>query len=129
MIIDGIEIDSLLRARTNFEAFRIDMVTKRDKAGAIQAFEYTYERAWKIMKKLIEKRGGIPFSINGTRDIFRAAAVLNMIPNPTLWFTFIEARNITVHTYDEKEVDMVIAVFDDFSRELTLFLANIGVPT
>ncbi|MEI8295347.1 MAG: hypothetical protein WCG04_02345 [Alphaproteobacteria bacterium] len=36
----SINIDSLLKAQKVFESFRKDMVNDRDKAGAIQAFEF-----------------------------------------------------------------------------------------
>lgn len=81
-IVDGIAFDSLLRARNRFEQFRQHLTTDQEKAGAIKAFEYTHESAWKSMKKLIDVRGGIPFSINGSRDVFRAAAYINLIKDP-----------------------------------------------
>lgn len=127
VIIEGISFDALLRARERFEQFRKHLNTDQDKAGAIKAFEYTYESAWKSMKRLVDVRGGIPFPINGLRDVFRAAAYINMIKDPKVWFKFVEARNITAHVYNEDDADEVIAVFDDFSRELTLFLKNIGI--
>lgn len=42
MIIDDIEISSLLKALNKFEKFRLNMHIEQEKAGAIQAFEYSY---------------------------------------------------------------------------------------
>lgn len=123
-VIDGIDFTSLLRARANFEAFRCDMITDRDKAGAIQAFEYTYELAWKMMRKVLIARGQ---EHNSPREVFRVAGIEKLIQNSEIWFEFLKARNITVHSYDEEDADAVIAVFDDFSRELTAFLVRIGI--
>jgi nucleotidyltransferase substrate binding protein (TIGR01987 family) len=124
LIRDGIDFEPLLKARANFEDFKEDMVTKRDKAGAIQAFEYTYELSWKTMRKLLLERGK---EFNSPREVFRAAALEQFIVDPEQWFVFLKARNLTVHTYDEADADAVIAVFTSFSKELTLFLKKCGV--
>ena len=42
------------------------------------------------------------------RDTFRTAARKGLILDPTLWFTFTDARNITSHTYDRKKAEQVL---------------------
>ncbi len=37
---EGVYYGNLIKAMNTFEKFRVDMVTERDKAGAVQAFEY-----------------------------------------------------------------------------------------
>lgn len=123
-VIEGLDFTSLLKARTKFEQFRRNLVTDQDKAGSIQSFEYTYELAWKMMRKLLIVRGK---EFNSPREVFRAAALEGFIKDPELWFIFLKARNITVHTYDEVDADAVIAVFEDFSRELAAFLMHVGI--
>jgi len=120
---NDINLQPLLRARAKFEKFRLRLDDEQQQAGAIQAFEFTYELAWKAMRKLLLVRGK---EYNSPREVFRAAALERLIENPELWFDFLKARNITVHTYDEANADAVIAVFDDFSKELTKFLKNCG---
>ncbi|WP_342267815.1 nucleotidyltransferase substrate binding protein [Candidatus Tisiphia endosymbiont of Empis tessellata] len=56
-LIDNIDISNLLKARSNFEDFRLNLDTEQNKAGAIQAFEYCYELTWKTMKRLLEVQG------------------------------------------------------------------------
>ena len=123
-VIADIDFSPLLRARTNFETFRHDMITDRDKAGGIQSFEYTYELAWKMMRRVLIARGT---EYNSPREVFRAAAAEGLIKNPEAWYRFLKARNITVHSYDQEDADAVIAVFDDFSRELREFLNHMGI--
>lgn len=72
------------------------------KAGIIQNFEFTYESAWKFMKRWLEKNYGN--SIDGVtrRELFRLAAENHLITDVEQWMLFHRARNQTSHTYDEK---------------------------
>ncbi|MDQ5890820.1 MAG: hypothetical protein QG604_694 [Candidatus Dependentiae bacterium] len=123
MIIHGISINPLLKAQENFELFRQDMVTDRDHAGAIQAYEYCFELAWKTMKRVLEARGQIA---NSPREAFRLAAREGFIDNPEIWFDFMKERNRTVHCYDREVLDEVISYLPQFSEELQKFLVNLA---
>jgi nucleotidyltransferase substrate binding protein (TIGR01987 family) len=114
-LVNGIDVQPFLDARGTFELFRKGMVTDRDKAGAIQAFEFTYELAWKTIKRLLEREGVL---VRSPREAFREAAALKMISEPEAWFRFIDARNETVHTYVQEARDRVLETFDEFSRHL-----------
>lgn len=121
--IDNVNLDNLMNARMKFEDFRQHLNTEQEKAGAIQAYEYTYELTWKTMRRLLSARGVIT---NSPRDTFREAALNQMIIKPETWFEFITIRNLTVRTYNKEVVKQILAVLDAFSDELTLFLKNIG---
>jgi len=123
MIISGISIDSLLRVQEKFELFRQDMVSERDYAGAIQAYKYCFELAWKTMKRVLEQRGMIA---NSPRETFRIAARIGLISDAEMWFEFMKERNHTVHCYDQEVVDDVVDIFPLFSVELRKFLVNLA---
>ena len=120
--VDHIDIQNLLKAKERFEEFRQNMQTDRDRAGAIQAFEFSYELAWKTIKRILNQRG---LNITTPRDCFREAALNNWISDPKIWFSFIEKRNISSHTYDEENVIKVVAIFDNFSQALTELVTNL----
>lgn len=122
MALEEIDITNLLKARDIFENFRVDMVTDRDKAGAIQAFEFCYELAWKTMKRILSKRG---IEAGSPKSTFRKAALDKLIDDPELWFNFQNKRNLTVHTYEQANMEEVIACFDSFSQELSKFIEQI----
>ena len=123
MLIGDVDIGPLLKARAKFEIFRYRIATEQEQAGAIQAFEYTYELAWKTMKRLLDAQGIV---VQSPRATFREAALNELIRNPEIWFDFIKVRNITVHTYDEEEIAAVLACLPLFSKELTFFIEQIG---
>lgn len=125
-IIDEVDIQNLLNARQKFEEFRKDMVTERHKYGAIHAFNFTYELAWKTMKRLLDFRGINTEVAGGPRDYFREAAALGMISDPKIWFSFIELRNNTTHQHNEETINKIIHELPIFSEALTDFLLRIG---
>lgn len=71
--------------------------------GAIQRFEYTYELAWKSLKRILELEAASPDAIDilSFRDLIRLGAERGFIEEPSEWFEFREERNISSHTYDE----------------------------
>ena len=115
-------LDPFLQAFSKFEEFRHNLTTEQLRAGAIQAFEYSFELSWKTMKRILEDRGKIA---NSPRETFRMAALEGLIDDPELWFDFIKKRNITVHTYDEVDADTVISIFEPFSQEVKKFLTKL----
>ena len=117
-----IDIENLLKARDRFEDFRRNLSTDQDRAGAIQAFEFSYELAWKTIKRVLNEKG---VTVNSPRDAFREAATNQLITDPKMWFSFIEKRNISSHTYDEEKVLNVISIFEHFSQALTELIDNL----
>lgn len=122
--VEGVDISNLLKARQVFERFRRHLETEQEQAGAIQAFEFTYEMAWKTMKRILAKRG---VEAQSPRDTFREAARNKLISHPEPWFIFLEKRNLTSHTYKEENVKSILVIFDSFSQSLDEFLSNLGV--
>lgn len=110
-----IDLSKLLKAQKVFERFRIDMVDDRDQAGAAQAFEFCYELAWKMMKRILLSRG---MEVGSPKDTFRKAAIEKIIDDPNLWFEFQEKRNLTSHTYNQESLQEIVSIFDTFSKEL-----------
>ena len=121
-LINGVNIENLLKASNKFEQFRKNLGSEQEKAGAVQAFEFCYELAWKTVKRLLDEPSKPIYS---PRDAFREAAAARLISDPSAWFEFIRVRNITVHTYDEHNIEAVIAAFEDFSKNLTELIQNI----
>jgi len=82
-----------------------------EKQGLIQAFEFTHELAWKLLKDYLEYQGNQ--DIRGSRDAVREAFKVGLIENGKLWMDTINARNYTSHTYDEKIVHSAFEVISN----------------
>ena len=115
-----ISLQPLLKVQKKFEQFRAHLHTEQEQAGAIQAFEYCFELSWKMMQRIIASKA--VDTPPGKKDIFRAAARLGLLENPEVWFSFLEQRNMTAHTYDEEVAEDLLAILPVFSIELALFI-------
>jgi nucleotidyltransferase substrate binding protein (TIGR01987 family) len=122
----AIDFSKLLKAQAVFERFRHDMKDDRDQTGAVQAFEFCYELAWKMMKRVLETQG---IDVESPKDAFRKAALAKLIDDPEIWFDFKEKRNLTSHTYEQENLTAVVEIFDLFSLELDKVIKRMQVST
>jgi nucleotidyltransferase substrate binding protein (TIGR01987 family) len=94
--------------------------------SVIQRFEFTYELAWKaIRKQLIFEIGEASVDGLSRRDLFRRALQQKLISDFELWVLFHEARNSTSHNYDENNAEKVYQVALRFLPEAQTLLSNL----
>jgi len=65
---------------------------------AIKRFEYTYESAWRALKRYLEFEGIISKT---PREVFKNAYSIEIIENEDIWLSMINDRNYTSHVYDD----------------------------
>ncbi|VXA97019.1 conserved hypothetical protein [Flavobacterium sp. 9R] len=86
-----------------------------EEQGLIQAFEFTHELAWNVMKDYFEYQGTT--SITGSRDATREAFQRGLVQDGAQWMEMIKSRNQSSHTYNEstaKEIkDKVLLAYYD----------------
>ena len=74
-------------------------LSKLEEQGLIQAFEFTHELAWNMLKDFLGGRG--VQNLYGSKDATREAFKAGLIENGEAWMDMIQSRNLTSHTYDE----------------------------
>lgn len=122
LILGEIDITPLLEAKKTLDFGIANAKSDLEKAGAIQAFEYTYELCWKTMKRILANQN-IETSI--PKDIFRTAAQFNLIEDAETWFEFIKKRNETTHTYNKKTAEEIFRFLPTFQKEAGKFVDKI----
>lgn len=70
-----------------------------EEQGLIQAFEYTHELAWNVLKDYLQYQGNQ--NIYGSRDATRLAFNVGLIEDGKSWMDMIKERNRTSHTYNQ----------------------------
>ena len=122
LILGEIDITPLLEAKKTLDFGIANAKSDLEKAGAIQAFEYTYELCWKTMKRILTNQN-IETSI--PKDIFRTSAQFNLIEDAELWFDFIKKRNETSHTYNKTTAEEIFEFLPGFQKEVEKFITKI----
>lgn len=98
-------------------------LSKLEEQGLIQAFEYTHEMAWNVLKDFLEDRG--TKKIYGSKDATREAFKTGLIENGEVWMKMIESRNLTSHTYNEETATAIVsAIIHSYFAEFTDFHAR-----
>lgn len=94
-----------------------------EQQGIIQAFEFTHELAWNVLKDFLESRGAA--NLYGSKDATREAFARGLIANGEEWMAMIQARNRSSHTYNEKTAhEVVAAILGSFVSEFAAFHAK-----
>ncbi len=69
-----------------------------EQQGLIQAFEFTHELGWNVLKDFLEFKGIT--GLIGSRDASRSAFKNELVTDGQAWMDMIKARNQTSHTYN-----------------------------
>ena len=94
------------KALSQFEKFIAKgKLNELEEQGLIQAFEYTHELAWNVLRDYLREQGN--FAIHGSRDATREAFKLDLIQDGDSWMDMIKDRNRTSHTYNQATADLI----------------------
>ena len=110
-----------------FMAAQDDITRSAIKAGVIQHFEIVYELAWKFIQRWIRENRS-PEEADHARnrkELFRLAARCGLINDPLPWFGYAQARNLSVHTYNEKDAEAVYTRVQSFSFDVRYLLEKL----
>jgi nucleotidyltransferase substrate binding protein (TIGR01987 family) len=86
-------------------------LSKLEKQGVIQAFEYTYELAWNTLRDYLQWQGQA--QLTGSRDTIREAFSVGLIANGELWMQMLLDRNRTSHTYNEETAEQILTAINE----------------
>ena len=115
-------LDNLEHALNRLTEFqKLPVITDRDKAGIIQAFEFSFELLWKALQERAEEEGA---NVASPKKAFQYALKSGFI-KPTEekeWVKVLEDRNLCSHTYDEELADAVYERITKFHTRALLEL-------
>ena len=90
-----------------------------EQQGTIQAFGFTHELAWKVMKDYFFHQGAS--DITGSRDAVRQAFAAGLVVDGDAWMEMIASRNRSSHTYNRAvALELVARITQSY---VTLFSA------
>lgn len=77
-----------------------------EKQGLIQAFEFTHEVAWNVMKDYLFFQGHS--NVTGSRDATRESFNRDLIEKGEIWMEMIKSRNQSSNTYDSIVAENIV---------------------
>lgn len=113
--------DGMMYFDRALERFRI-VVTEREQWKAhgngdivldvaAKRFEFTYEMAWKALKRVLDYLG---IDSRSPRQVFKDAFAQGLLSEEEIWLEMIEMRNLSSHIYDEHEIASLLGKLDKF---------------
>lgn len=97
-------LDSLQSALARLRDALAQPKTEWTRDASIQRFEFTFELAWKAIKRFGREEGVEPPS---PRQALKAALRLGWIEDDSAWLTMLDDRNRTSHTYREATAEEI----------------------
>jgi nucleotidyltransferase substrate binding protein (TIGR01987 family) len=82
-----------------------------ERQGVIQAFEFTHELAWNVLKDYLELEG--IQGLVGSRSTLREAFKRGLVTDGEAWMDMIEKRNLSSHTYNENVAELLVAAIGE----------------
>ena len=99
---------ALAQLRNAVELSKQRALSQLEKQGVIQAFEFTHELAWNVLKDYLQDHGNQ--AIKGSKDAIREAFKVELIADGEQWMAMIQSRNVSSHAYDEQTAEQLVTV-------------------
>jgi nucleotidyltransferase substrate binding protein (TIGR01987 family) len=115
----------LTSLKEGIKKFQEDESDKFIRDSVIQRFEYTYEVAYKMLRRFLQLSEHSEASIDEFvfADIIRTAneksLLLGSLEN---WLEYRHMRNITSHSYDEAKAAAIASIAPQFDKEAEFLL-------
>jgi len=97
------------------------------RGASIQAFEYSYELAIKMIRRQLAQIVSNPQDLAQSTfaDLIRSAADAGLLRDVKNFLVYRDARNRTNHTYEEDTAEDVVKVIPDFSKEASFLVEQL----
>ena len=83
--------------------------------GVIGQFNLTFELAWKALQEVLKMHGAAGAETGSPREILQLGYKMGFVDDASVWLLMLKKRNISVHIYNEEEIDeMILLIRDSF---------------
>ncbi len=77
-----------------------------EQQGLVQAFEFTHELAWNVLKDYLEAQGFV--DLIGSKNATRQAFKNGLLEDGEAWMDMVKARNLTSHAYKTEVAEKIV---------------------
>ena len=90
--------------------------------SCVKRFEYTLETAWKLQKKILQKKYAKPDVELTINNIFRYMEGYGFIKSWEVWRDYYKKRNDTAHEYSIVKSRKLLDIIPDFIEDVEYFI-------
>lgn len=95
-----------------------DLTREAVAESVIQRFETCYDSLWKVLKRYLQEKLGIPDVTDSPKKIFRLAADNELLESSLeQWIRYADARIATTHDYSGEKADAARKLMNDFIHD------------
>lgn len=85
------------------------------RTGVIGQFNITFELAWKALQAVLKIHGAEAAQTGSPREILQLGYKMGFVNDSAVWISMLKKRNVSVHIYNEDEIDeMLLLIRDSF---------------
>ena len=121
-------LNAIARLDEGLARYESDIGDAQIRDGLIQRFEFTYDLAHKMLRRVMEAAAANPEAIDRMSfpELIRTASEQGLLKSDwSEWRTWREMRNITSHTYDEAKAVQVVVAIPAFLEEARALAARL----
>ena len=91
------------------------------RTGIVGQFNLTFELAWKALQEVMRKHSVEEASTGSPREILQLGYKIGFINDSKTWLLMLKKRNVSVHIYNEDEIDeLILLIRDSFIPAFTV---------
>ena len=85
------------------------------RTGVIGQFNLTFELAWKALQEVLKMHGAAGAETGSPREILQLGYKMGFVDDASVWLLMLKKRNLSVHIYNEEDVEeMIVLIRDSF---------------
>ena len=127
-------VSAVLQLQKSFDYLHSDLarndanLREQFRAATIQAFEFSYELAVRMIRRQLSLIVANPDALREIdfADLMRDAADAGIVRDAPSYLRYRELRNRTSHTYNADRAEETAAAMDEFLRDMHLLLKELG---
>ena len=83
------------------------------RTGIIGQFNLTFELAWKALQAVLKIHGAQEAKSGSPREVLQLGYKMGFLDDSTVWLTMLKKRNMSVHIYNEEDINEALLLIKD----------------
>ena len=116
------KLDNFIRSLSALQNANFDLADNDEiyRTGIVGQFNLTFELSWKCLQAVLRGHAVNGAETGSPREILRLGYQTSFLNDADVWLLMLKKRNLSVHIYDEEQIDeLIILIRDSFIPAFT----------